>query len=98
MANISKTFSKAHPGLSFNTQPGMPVGAIRDGKVIYHNDSMVMLRHSLGFYSIYHHIKPQVSDNQTITQSQVLGTTTDKVLYLEMKKFKDLINPMPYLK
>lgn len=97
-AQISQTYSKAHPGLSFNTKAGTAVGAIREGKVIYSSDNMVMLRHTLGFYSIYHHIKPQVTDDQSLIQSQVLGSTTDKALYVEMKKFKDLINPMPYLK
>lgn len=97
-AKISQSYSKTHPGLSFDTQAGTAVGAIREGQVIYTSDSMVMLRHTLGFYSIYHHIKPQVTDNQSLIQSQVLGSTTDKALYVEMKKFKDLINPMPYLK
>ena len=97
-SRISKTYSDTHQGLTFNTSSGMPVGAIRDAKVIYTSDTMVMLRHTLGFYSIYHHIKPQVKDGQSLDQSQVLGVTTEAPLYVEMKKFKDLINPMPYLK
>ncbi|MEO1917719.1 MAG: M23 family metallopeptidase [Candidatus Thioglobus sp.] len=95
---VLKTFSKKHPGLTFNTKPGQTVRAIRDGTVIYSGDKIV-IKHPLGFYSTYaqnQSLKVRSGDN--VTKGQVIALTSKNEFYFEMKKFETLINPLKYLK
>jgi len=97
-ASIEKGFSTKHQGLSFNNNNNQIVKAIRDGKVIYTGKDMIVIRHPLGFYSAYNNIIVKAKDKQKVDQSDVIGLTSNKNFYFEMKKFKDLIDPIKYLK
>ena len=97
-AKVNTPFSDKHPQLGFASKPGQVVRAIRQGKVVYQNPQQVVLRHPLGFYSSYQHITPQVEIHQELDQGQAIGKTTEQAFALGMKKFKDSIDPLPYLK
>ena len=97
-AKVNKPFSDKHPQLGFVSTPNQVVRAIRQGKVVYQNPQQVVLRHPLGFYSSYQPINPQVKTGQELVQGQTIGKTIDQAFTLGMKKFKDSIDPLPYLK
>ena len=104
-ASVSKTFSKNHQGLTFNTQVEQEIHAIREGKVIYvgnkmkSHGTMIVIRHPLGFYSTYTQSQSlRVSVGDKIKKNQVIASTNSHPFYFEMKKFKQTINPLKYLK
>ena len=104
-ASVSKAFSKNHQGLTFNTQAEQEIHAIREGKVIYvgnkmkSHGTMIVIRHPLGFYSTYTQSQSlRVSVGDKIKKNQVIASTNSHPFYFEMKKFKQTINPLKYLK
>ncbi|MBT3276598.1 M23 family metallopeptidase [Candidatus Thioglobus sp.] len=104
-AKIAKSFSKKHQGLTFNTRQGQKIRAIRDGKVIYIGDkmkshgTMIVVRHPLGFYSTYTQSQSLlVSEGDQVVKNQIIASTNNQLFYFEMKKFKQTINPLKYLK
>ncbi|BBB23543.1 conserved hypothetical protein [Isorropodon fossajaponicum endosymbiont JTNG4] len=105
--NISKTFStkNKHLGLTFDTKIGQNVRAIRDGEVVYvgnkmkSHGKMIIIRHPFGFYSSYTQNKDLIVENgDTVTKGQIIAITNKIPFYFEMKKFKQPINPIKYLK
>ncbi|BBB22872.1 conserved hypothetical protein [Abyssogena phaseoliformis symbiont OG214] len=105
--NISKTFStrNKHLGLTFDTKAGQNVRAIRNGKVVYvgnkmkSHGKMIIIRHLFGFYSSYTQNKDLIVENgDTVTKGQIIAITSKVPFYFEMKKFKQPINPIKYLK
>ncbi|ALE52879.1 hypothetical protein SP60_06495 [Candidatus Thioglobus autotrophicus] len=104
-AKVSQTFSKKHQGLTFNTQSGQKIRAIRKGKVIYIGDkmkshgTMIIIRHPLGFYSTYTQSQSlSVAVGDQISKNQVIASTNSQPFYFEMKKFEQTIDPLKYLK
>lgn len=106
-AEVLKNFSKKqqHLGLTFNTKPGQKVRSVRDGIVAYSGDimksygKMIIIKHPYGFYSSYTQNKTLiVFDGDKVKKGQIIATTSDKPFYFEMKKFKEPINPIKYLK
>ncbi len=98
---VIQSFSKSHPGLTFNTQSGQSVRSIRDGVVVYTDQSAkkIIIKHSLGFYSTYTQILSfQVATGDDVKKAQVLALTGKNPFYFEMKKFEEHINPSKYLK
>jgi lipoprotein NlpD len=104
-AKIILSFSKTHKGLTFDTKKGQKIRSIRDGKVIYISDkmkshgTMIVVRHPLGFYSTYTQSQSLlVSEGDQVVKNQVIASTNEQSFYFEMKKFKQTINPLKYLK
>lgn len=98
---VIRSFSRSHPGLTFNTESGQSVRSIRDGVVVYTDLSAkkIIIKHSLGFYSTYTQILSfQVKTGQSVNKGQVLALTGKNPFYFEMKKFEEHINPSKYLK
>lgn len=101
---IIKTFSKKHQGLTFSTQPGQIVRAIRDGVVVYSNNKMqshgkiIIIKHPLGFYSSYTHNQSlKVQSGNKVTKGQIIAYTGKNNFYFTMKKFETPIDPLKYL-
>jgi len=60
---------------------------------------MIVIRHPLGFYSTYTQSQSlRVSVGDKIKKNQVIASTNSHPFYFEMKKFKQTINPLKYLK
>ena len=104
-AKVLKKFSQQHPGIAFNTQAKQPIRSIRDGKVVYIGDKMkshgqmIIVKHPLGFYSVYTQTQSQqIKLGDTVIKGQLIAKTTQKHFYFEMKKFETPINPLNYLK
>jgi lipoprotein NlpD len=106
-SNISQTFStkNKHLGLTFDTKTGQNVRAIRDGEVVYvgnkmkSHGKMIIIRHPFGFYSSYTQNKDLIVENgDSVTKGQIIAITSKVPFYFEMKKFKQPINPLKYLK
>jgi len=106
-AKILKNFSKKqqHLGLTFDTKAEQKVRAIRDGIVAYSGDvmksygKMIVIKHPYGFYSSYTQNKTLiVFDGDKVKKGQIIATTSEEPFYFEMKKFKEPINPIKYLK
>lgn len=104
-SQISHSFSKKHQGLTFNTNNGQKIRAIRDGKIVYigskmeSHGKMIILRHPLGFYSTYTQTQTlQVATGDQVAKGDVIAHTTNQPFYFEMKKFELTINPLKYLK
>ncbi len=102
---IIRSFSKNHQGITFATNSGQLVRAIKSGIVVYsgdkikNNSKVVIIKHQLGFYSYYAHNKTlQVKDGDKVKKGQVIAYTGKNNFYFEMKKFKTPINPIKYLK
>jgi len=105
VGKVIKTFSKEHTGLTFNTNPGQDVRAIRDGIVVYSGDKMksygkmIIIKHPLGFYSTYTQNQSlEVKYGDKIKKGQVIALTSKDNFYFEIKKFETPINPLKYLK
>jgi lipoprotein NlpD len=61
--------------------------------------TMIIIRHPLGFYSTYTQTQSLlVALGDEIIKDQVIALTNSKPFYFEMKKFKQAINPLIYLK
>ncbi|MDG2395287.1 M23 family metallopeptidase [Candidatus Thioglobus sp.] len=104
-SQVSHLFSNKHQGLTFNTNNGQKIRAIRDGKIVYigskmeSHGKMIILRHPLGFYSTYTQTQNlQVTIGDQVAKGDVIAHTTNQPFYFEMKKFKQTINPLKYLK
>ena len=104
-AKVVKKFSKQHQGVTFNTQANQSIRSIRDGKVVYIGDkikshgNMIIIKHPLGFYSVYTHTQSQqIKLGDSVYKGQVIAKTTANDFYFEMKKFETPINPLKYLK
>ncbi len=105
--NIRDTFStkNKHLGLTFDTRTGQNVRAIRDGEVVYvgnkmkNHGKMIAIRHPFGFYSLYTQNKDLIVKNgDAVVEGQIIAITSKVPFYFEMKKFKQPINPLKYLK
>ncbi len=101
---VIKTFSKQHPGISFDTNFSQIVRASAAGIVIYSDNKtekygkMVIIKHPLGFYSLYaknHSLEVKPGDK--VTQGKIIALTGEDDFYFEMRKFKTSINPLEYL-
>lgn len=104
-ARVIKKFSQQHSGVTFNTQAKQSIRAIRDGKVVYIGDkikshgNMIIVKHPLGFYSIYTQTQSQqIKLGDEVNKGQIIAKTTQRDFYFEMKKFETPINPLNYLK
>ena len=105
-AKILKDFSKndKHLGLTFDTQAGQEVYAIRAGTVVYSGDKlkslgkMVIIKHAFGFYSTYtQNQEYYVREGDHVEKGELIAKTGKKPFYFEMKKYSDTINPLKYL-
>ena len=105
-AKILKDFSvkDKHLGLTFDTQAGQEVYAIRAGTVVYSGDKlkslckMIIIKHAFGFYSTYTQNKEYyVREGDHIEKGELIAKTGKKPFYFEMKKYSDTINPLKYL-
>ncbi len=105
-AEILKDFSEndKHLGLTFDTQAGQEVYAIRAGTVVYSGDKlkslgkMVIIKHAFGFYSTYtQNQEYYVREGDHIEKGELIAKTGKKPFYFEMKKYSDTINPLKYL-
>ena len=104
-AEVAKKYSKKSRGMTFSSIPGQRINAIRDGEVTFTGNQMkslggvVIIKHSLGFYSTYTQMKNiEVSLGEKVTTGQLIGLTSNKPFYFEMKKFDQHIDPMAYIK
>ena len=105
-AKILKDFSvkDKHLGLTFDTQAGQEVYAIRAGTVVYSGDKlkslgkMIIIKHAFGFYSTYtQNQEYYVREGDHIVKGELIAKTGKKPFYFEMKKYSDTINPLKYL-
>ena len=105
-AKILKDFSvkDKHLGLTFDTQAGQKVYAIRAGTVVYSGDKlkslgkMIIIKHAFGFYSTYtQNQEYYVREGDHIEKGELIAKTGKKPFYFEMKKYSDTINPLKYL-
>jgi len=105
-AKILKDFSvkDKHLGLTFDTQAGQEVYAIRAGIVVYSGDKlkslgkMIIIKHAFGFYSTYtQNQEYYVREGDHIEKGELIAKTGKKPFYFEMKKYSDTINPLKYL-
>ena len=105
-AKILKDFSvkDKHLGLTFDTQEGQEVYAIRAGTVVYSGDKlkslgkMIIIKHAFGFYSTYtQNQEYYVREGDHIEKGELIAKTGKKPFYFEMKKYSDTINPLKYL-
>lgn len=103
-ASIAKHFSKQHPGLTFDTEPGQAVYATRKGKVVVSGNkepygNTIIIKHRFGFYTTYAHNQSlEVGIGDNIAKGQLIARTGDTAFYFAMKKFSTFINPEKYLK
>ena len=105
-AKILKDFSvkDKHLGLTFDTQAGQEVYAIRAGTVVYSGDKlkslgkMIIIKHAFGFYSTYtQNQEYYVREGDHVEKGELIAKTGKKPFYFEMKKYSDTINPLKYL-
>ena len=105
-AKTLKDFSEKdkHLGLTFDTQAGQEVYAIRAGTVVYSGDKlkslgkMIIIKHAFGFYSTYtQNQEYYVREGDHIEKGELIAKTGKKPFYFEMKKYSDTINPLKYL-
>ena len=105
-AKTLKDFSEKdkHLGLTFDTQAGQEVYAIRAGTVVYSGDKlkslgkMVIIKHAFGFYSTYtQNQEYYVREGDHVEKGELIAKTGKKLFYFEMKKYSDTINPLKYL-
>jgi lipoprotein NlpD len=106
-AEILKKYSPddQHLGITFATEPGQEVRAIRDGTVVYSGSKMksygkmIIVKHAFGFYSSYTQNQIlRAREGDQVEKGQVIALTGENPFYFEMKKYSDPINPLKYLK
>jgi len=106
-AEILKKYSPddQHLGITFATEAGQEVRAIRDGTVVYSGSKMksygkmIIIKHAFGFYSSYTQNQLlRAREGDHVEKGQVIALTGKNPFYFEMKKYSDPINPLKYLK
>lgn len=100
---IIKSFSKQHPGISFDTTHSQTIRAIEDGIVVYSDEmknhgQMLVIKHKLGFYSTYTQAENlRVSQGDKVKKWQIIAFTNKQAFYFSMRKFRTPIDPLKYL-
>jgi septal ring factor EnvC (AmiA/AmiB activator) len=101
------TFNK---GVDIKAEIGSPVRAVWSGKVtivdwIRGYGKLVVLDHGDGFYTLYAHLADVlVEKKRIVTKGDVIGTSGDTgsikgpVLHFELRKGKDVLDPLDWLK
>ena len=103
-AKVTKKYSKNSKGMTFSSVPDQRVMAIRDGEVTYIGNQMkslgeiIIIKHSLGFYSTYTQLSNiKISLGDKIKKGQIIGLSSNKSFYFEMKKYDQHIDPSIYI-
>ena len=103
-AKVTKKYSKKSKGMTFSSVPAQRVMAIRDGEVTYIGKQMkslgeiMIIKHSLGFYSTYTQLSNiKISLGDKVKKGQIIGLSSNKSFYFEMKKYDQHIDPSIYI-
>jgi lipoprotein NlpD len=90
--------------MTFSSIPDQRVMAIRDGEVTYIGNQMkslgeiIIIKHSLGFYSTYTQLRNiKISLGDKVKKGQIIGLSSNKSFYFEMKKYDQHIDPSIYI-
>jgi len=111
---LSSTFGPRgrdfHEGIDIRARIGAPVGAAQAGRVIYTGDGisgygkLVVIRHALGFATVYAHIsKILVRSGQEVKQGQLIalsgntGRSSGPHLHFEVRKGVAALDPLRVL-
>jgi murein DD-endopeptidase MepM/ murein hydrolase activator NlpD len=97
---------KFHCGVDISVEPGTPVRAAADGKVIFSGwkdgyGNMVVLKHEKGYITVYAHNRENlVSENDAVSRGDLLahsgmsGAVTGAHLHFEIRKYLTALNPL----
>jgi septal ring factor EnvC (AmiA/AmiB activator) len=96
-----------NPGIDISPESG-EVKAVADGKVVYSSwlrgyGNFIILQHDGGFYTVYANLKEVFADvgeiiNQSQTIALVSGSGTEDNLHFEIRKGKEQLDPLEWLK
>lgn len=96
-----------NPGIDISPE-SEEVKAVADGKVVYSSwlrgyGNFIILQHDGGFYTVYANLKEIFADvGETISQSQTIarvsGSTAEDNLHFEIRKGKEQLDPLEWLK
>lgn len=96
-----------NPGIDISPE-SEEVKAVADGKVVYSSwlrgyGNFIILQHDGGFYSVYANLTEVFADvGETISQSQTIarvsGSGTEDNLHFEIRKGKEQLDPLEWLK
>ena len=96
-----------NPGIDISPESG-EVKAVADGKVVYSSwlrgyGNFIILQHDGGFYTVYANLKEVFADvGETMSQSQTIarvsGSGTEDNLHFEIRKGKEQLDPLEWLK
>jgi septal ring factor EnvC (AmiA/AmiB activator) len=96
-----------NPGIDISPESD-EVKAVADGKVVYSSwlrgyGNFIILQHDGGFYTVYANLKEVFADvGETINQSQTIarvsGSGTEDNLHFEIRKGKEQLDPLEWLK
>jgi len=99
-----------HCGIDISAEPGTPVRASSDGKVIFSGwkegyGNMVVLRHEGGYITVYaHNSKNMVTKGDRVKQKDIIassgmtGAVTGAHLHFEVRKYLTPLNPLRFIK
>jgi septal ring factor EnvC (AmiA/AmiB activator) len=96
-----------NPGIDISPE-SEEVKAVADGKVVYSSwlrgyGNFIILQHDEGFYTVYANLKEVFADvGETISQSQTIarvsGSGAEDNLHFEIRKGKEQLDPLEWLK
>ena len=96
-----------NPGIDISPE-SEEVKAVSDGKVVYSSwlrgyGNFIILQHDGGFYTVYANLKEVFADvGETISQSQTIarvsGSGAENNLHFEIRKGKEQLDPLEWLK
>ena len=99
-----------HQGIDISAPPGQPIKAVRDGKVIYSGKvsgygNLIILYHGRGISTVYAHaLKRLVRKGRHVKRGQPIGLvgstgrSTGPHLHFEVRKYKEAVDPLRYLR
>lgn len=96
-----------NPGIDISPE-SEEVKAVADGKVVYSSwlrgyGNFIILQHDGGFYSVYANLKEVFADvgeiiNQSQTIARISGSGAEDNLHFEIRKGKEQLDPLEWLK
>ena len=106
----NESFHTSRRGIDIRSELGEPVHSIFDGRVVFADwlkgyGNMMIIRHDSSYYSIYAHVQEFFKQNgDMVKRNEVIATIGEggfmpyPVLYFEIRRHGDPVNPAKWIK
>ncbi len=95
--------SKKSHGIYFEAPTQAPICAAHEGQILFVGDELekgqhiVVIQHANGWLSAYAPLKIKIKQGQKVKKGDIIGESTGKEVYFELRKDRKVVNPSLYL-